>query len=83
MVTVLTRKHIRNDDQGRDVAIVFIAVASASELPAVDGINNTIIHEASGAWDISTGDTYAYIANTGWVKQPNGIPFHYFEEVWT
>lgn len=83
-MTVMTRKHIRNDENGKDVAIVFIAVADASELPAKDGIPNVIINEGSGAWDISTGDTYGFKDSGGWTKQPpGGIPFHYFEEVWS
>ena len=82
MVTVLTRKHVKYDANKKDIAIVFISVASASELPAVDGIKDLIIHEGSGAWDISTGDCYGWIDGSGWTKQPNGIPFNYFEEVW-
>lgn len=81
MITMLTRKHVRYDANGKDIAIVFISVASASELPDVDGIDDIIIHEGSGAWDISTGESYGWIDGSGWTKQPNGIPFNFYEEV--
>ena len=80
MITVMTRKHLYYDDQGRDVVLGFIAVGSASELPAADGIPDMVLHEASGAWDISTGESYGLLNGT-WVKQPNGIPFNFYEEV--
>lgn len=73
MITIISRKHIRYDTSGNDIARVFIAVASASELPAVDGIPNIIIAEGSKAWDISTGDKYGWITGQGWKKQATVI----------
>ena len=74
MITIISRKHIRYDSNGRDVARIYIAVASASELPAsqtaIDGINFT---EASKAWDVSTGDKYGYVVGQGWKKQATVI----------
>lgn len=74
MITILARKHIRYDAEGRDVCRIFIAVASASELPAsqtaIDRINFT---EASRAWDVSTGDKYGYVVGQGWKKQATVI----------
>lgn len=74
MITIIARKHIRYDAEGRDVARIFIAVASASELPAsqtaIDNINFT---EASRAWDVSTGDKYGYVVGQGWKKQATVI----------
>lgn len=86
MQTVLTRKHIRYDESDgtkRDVVLAFIAVGSASELPDIDEIDGLLLHEGSGAWDISTGVTYGLkvINSTGsWIPQPNGIPFKFYEE---
>lgn len=82
-MTVLTRKHIRYDENNKDVCVFFFAVSSSSELPRVDAIDGAIINEGSGTWDISTGESYGMLANGTWAKQPNGIPFSYFEEVWT
>lgn len=73
MITILARKHIRNDAQGRDIARVYISVSSSSELPAQDAIPNIIIAEGSKAWDISTGDEYGFIVGQGWNKQPAGV----------
>lgn len=74
MITIISRKHIRYDSEGRDVARIYIAVASASELPAsqtaIDGLNFT---EASKAWDVSTGDKYGYVVGQGWKKQATVI----------
>jgi len=87
MVTVLTRKHIRYDESDgtkRDVVLAFISVGDASELPDIDEIDGLLLHEGSGAWDISTGESYGLKVpgDTGtWIKQPNGIPFHFYEEV--
>lgn len=87
MITVLTKKHLRyveTDGEKRDEVIAFISVADSSELPEVDGIDGLLLHEASGAWDISTGNSYGLTVNNGsgtWNPQPNGIPFNYFEEV--
>lgn len=72
MITILARKHIRNDAQGNDIARVYISVSSASELPAQDAIPNIIIAEGSKAWDISTGDEYGFIVGQGWNKQAGG-----------
>ena len=72
MITILARKHIRNDAQGRDIARVYISVSSASELPAQDAIPNIIIAEGSKAWDISTGDEYGFVVGQGWNKQAGG-----------
>ena len=72
MITILARKHIRNDAQGRDIARVYISVSSASELPAQDAIPNLIIAEGSKAWDISTGDEYGFVVGQGWNKQAGG-----------
>ena len=69
MITIISRKHIRYDASGKDIARVYIAVASASELPDVNGIPNIIIAEGSKAWDISTGDKYGFITGQGWKKQ--------------
>ena len=82
MVTVLTHKHLSYDENGKDVSLVFISVASSSELPATSAIpgTNLVAHEGSGAWDISTGESYGRLGDT-WVKQPNGIPFNFYEEV--
>lgn len=86
MQTVMTRKHIRYDESDgtkRDVVLAFIAVGSASELPDIDEIDGLLLNEGSGAWDISTGATYGLKVTSGsgeWVKQPNGIPFHFYEE---
>lgn len=82
MVTVLTHKHLYYDENKKDVSLVFISVASSSELPATSAIPDTdlVMHEGSGAWDISTGESYGWV-NNAWVKQPNGIPFNFYEEV--
>lgn len=72
MITILARKHIRNDAQGRDIARVYISVSSASELPEQDAIPKIIIAEGSKAWDISTGDEYGFIVGQGWNKQAGG-----------
>lgn len=72
MITILARKHIRNDAQGNDIARVYISVSTASELPAQDAIPNIIIAEGSKAWDISTGDEYGFIVGQGWNKQAGG-----------
>lgn len=81
MRTILRRKHIRYDDQGRDVILALISVANSSELPAPDGIPGVVLHEGSGAWDISTGDEYGMLADGSWIKQPNGIPLGIYEGV--
>lgn len=73
MITIISRKHIRYDASGKDIARVYIAVASASELPNVNGIPNIIIAEGSKAWDISTGDKYGWITGQGWKKQATVI----------
>ena len=69
MVTILSRKHIRYDAQGRDVARVSISVANTAELPTKYAISNTVIAEASRAWDISTGTRYGFVDSQGWKKQ--------------
>lgn len=61
MVTWLSKKHIRYDNQGRDVVLAYIAVASVSELPTKYGIDGYALAEASKAWDVSTGKTYGFI----------------------
>ena len=76
MVTVLNKKHLRYDPDGRDVVIARISVTSASELPSATGIDGLRLHEASGAWDISTGDTYGFTDNGSggtWNKQKDRI----------
>lgn len=86
-ITVLTKKHLRYVETNgvkRQEVIAFISVGSASELPDIDGIDGLLLHEASGAWDISSGTGYGLTVNNGsgtWNPQPNGIPFNYFEEV--
>lgn len=69
MVTVIWKKHLEYDPDGRDVVIAKIAVASASELPSPTGIPKLRLHEGSKAWDISNGDEYGMIANGTWNKQ--------------
>ena len=69
MITILSRKHIDVDAQGRDVARVFISVSNVAQLPGKYGIDGISIHEASRAWDVSTGDEYAYVEGSGWSKQ--------------
>lgn len=73
MVTILSRKHIRYDDQGRDVARVSISVANTAELPTKYDISNMVIAEGSRAWDISTGTRYGFVDNQGWKKQATVI----------
>lgn len=69
MITIISRKHVKYDSLGRDIIRVYIAVASASELPGKYDIDNAVISEASKAWDISTGDRYGFIDGQGWKKQ--------------
>lgn len=73
MVTILSRKHIRYDSQGRDVARVSISVANTAELPTKYAISNLVIAEGSRAWDISTGTRYGFVDNQGWKKQATVI----------
>ena len=74
MITIISRKHIRYDSQQRDVARLYIAVASASELPAsTTSIPGLVFTEASKAWDVSTGDKYGYVDGQGWKKQSTVI----------
>lgn len=79
MITFFSRKHIKYEN-GRDVIIAMISVASASELPAPDAIDGLHFHEGSGAWDISTGDEYGMLANGTWQKQPHGLPYGFLPE---
>lgn len=72
MITFIRIKPVRIDRDGRTVAIVHIAVASVSELPTKYLLDGLVIHEASKAWDISTGTQYGFLDNGGWVAQPGG-----------
>ena len=72
MITFIRIKPVRIDGEGRTVAIVHIAVASASELPTKYLLDGFVIHEASKAWDISTGTQYGFLDNGGWIQQPGG-----------
>lgn len=80
MMTFISKKHIRYDENQNEVVLAIIAVANASELPSPTSIPGTVLHEASGAWDITTGDKYG-LRGTSWVKQPAGFSFDFFEEV--
>lgn len=80
-VTMLNHKHLYVDDNGKDVVLALISVGSASELPTPAIVNDKVLHEASCAWDISTGDGYGLLASGSWVRQPNGLPYNIFEEV--
>lgn len=72
MITFIRIKPVRIDGEGRTVAIVHIAVASSSELPTKYLFDGLVIHEASKAWDISTGTQYGFLDNGGWIQQPGG-----------
>ena len=72
MITWLSKKHIRYTPDKKEVVLAYIAVGNASELPTKTGINGYVLHEASKAWDISTGDTYGFVDNGSdgvWNKQ--------------
>ena len=71
MITIISKKHIRYQDD-RDVVIAVIAVTTSSELPTRDGIDNLRLHEASRAWDISNGVVYGFTSDGVWHEQPSG-----------
>lgn len=70
MITYLSRKHMGYDDQDRQILRIYIAVASSSELPTKYSIPGVAIHEASMAWDVSTGKKYGFLDASGWTEQP-------------
>lgn len=72
MITFIRIKPVKIDSEGRTVANMHIAVASASELPTKYSLDGMVVHEASKAWDVSTGTQYGFLDNGGWVAQPGG-----------
>ena len=56
-------------NNGREVIIAEVIVGSASELPSATYFNGFELHEASKAWDVSTGDCYGFTSNGVWTKQ--------------
>ena len=78
MMMFLSRKHIAYQDNGKELTLVTISVASQSELPSGGVYENMVFAQGSSAWDINSGEWFGLV-NGNWVKQPQPLDFGFYE----
>lgn len=73
---IISKKHVGwetrvGEQLEREIARVWLAVTTNSDLPTKYALAGITIQEGSRAWDITNGVEYGYVEGTGWCLQKN------------